>query len=202
MYDSDYSIDTASPEELWDRLNGTVKARINLRAGTILEWWTSLAANGRPGATVLGTNALVRVEPVSGDDGAPANRITAVAIDPASIDRARVRTPHGWQQPVTPADRRRSEFIDVLGQLPGEAQKLLRHPFLDSPPQTVRRDQYYSRARTQELAHSGETTLRVWYCISDQRAVTFAAGLGFGFRAGTGAKAWDVTCWRAAVKAP
>lgn len=201
----DYSMDTATPEELWDRLSEAVKARINLRAGTILEWWTALSATGRPAATVLGTNALIRVEPTSNLDGSLANRITTVALDATSFRRTRVRAPRGWHAPSSPAGpqaRRRSEFIDVLAHLPPEAQELVQHSFVGCPPDTVRRDQYYSQVRTQSQQELGGVTLRVWYCITDQRSVAFAAGLGHGFRYGAGADSWDVTCWQAAVRQP
>jgi hypothetical protein len=201
----DYSIDLATPEELWDRLSEAVKARINLRAGTILEWWTASSADGRPAATVLGTNALIRVEPTSNGDGALVNRITTVALDASSFRRARVLAPPGWQGPRSPAAppaRRRSEFIDVFAHLPPEAQQHLRYPFADSPPDTLRRDQYYSQVRMPGHREPGGVTLRVWYCLTDQRSVAFATGLGHGFRRGAGADSWDVTCWQAAVQQP
>ena len=199
----DYSVDIATPEELWDRLSEAVKARINLRAGTILEWWTAQSADGRPAATVLGTNALIRVEPTTNSDGGLANRITTVALDPASFRRARLQAPKGWRGPQSPTvsqARRRSEFIDVFAHLPPEAQELLQHPFSASPPHTLRRNQYYSQVRTPDPRELAGVTLRVWYCITDQRSVAFATGLGHGFRRGSGAESWDVTCWQATVQ--
>lgn len=210
----DFGDSTATPEELWAQLSETAKARVNARAGTILQWWTSLSADDRPAATVLGTDALIVVEPILNSGGGFANRIVAVPLDPTSFRTVRVQPPRGW--PTLPPQRIGSgketleltplesqlgtEFIDLLGHLPLRVQELVQDPFLASPPDTLRHDHYYLRVSRHGLQGLGGAMLRVWLYITDRRSVTFAAGIGHGFRDGAGAESWDVTCWRAAVQ--
>ncbi|GAA0239787.1 hypothetical protein [Cryptosporangium japonicum] len=180
----------ATPEQLWDRLGESVKARINVRAGTILEWWASPGSDRRPAVTVLGTHALIVAEPTMGADGRLANRLTTVPLDPASIQRARVvESP----EPAPPHNRRRSEVLDLREYLPPQARELIEDPFTASPPETLRRVQYYVPVPERAI-------LRIWYYVTDQRSLTFATGLGHGFRDSTGADSWDITCWRATVR--
>lgn len=210
----DFGASAATPEELWAQLSETAKARVNARAGNVLQWWTSLSADDRPAATVLGTDALVVVEPTLSSDGGFANRIITVPLDPTSFRRVRVQPPRGRQTPrparsgsgkerpeLTPLESHLgTEFTDLLGHLPPRAQELVQDPFLTCPPNTLRHDHYYLRVSPHGRQGLGGTTLRVWLYITDRRSVTFAAGIGHGFREGVGAESWDVTCWRAAVQ--
>ena len=210
----DFSASSATPEELWAQLSESVKARVNARAGTIVQWWTSLSADDRPAATVLGTDALIVVEPTLNSDGGLASRIVAVPLDATSFRQVRVRASSGRQASPSQRNESRSErpeptpleihlgteFTDLLGHLPPRAQELVQDPFLASLPNTLRHDHYYLRVSGHSHQGLGGATLRVWFYITDKRSVTFAAGVGHGFRDGAGSDSWDVTCWRAAVQ--
>ncbi|MFG1922982.1 hypothetical protein [Cryptosporangium sp. NPDC048952] len=188
----DFNVGVATPEQLWDRLGESVKARINVRAGTILEWWAAPGADQRPAVTVLGTNALIVAEPILGSDGRLANRLTSVPLDPASLRRARILEK---SEAKVPENRRRSEIVDLRDHLPPQVRELMDEPFAARPPETLQHVQYYVPVLERAI-------LRIWYYITDQRSLTFATGLGHGFRDGVGADSWDVTCWRATVRQP
>lgn len=201
----DFRVDTAPPEELWPTLSETVRARINARAGTILDWWAAMTADRRPAATVLGTNALISVVPTTNERGGRANRIVTVPLDANTFTRARIQAPSGWQEAPARVSGRRTEtgstFTDLLAYLPPQARELAHEPFLASAPHTLRHDHYYLRMNTPGPQDLG-ATLRIWFYLADDRSVTFTVGIGQGFRAGIGADSWDLTCWRAAVQPP
>lgn len=207
----DFSHSTATPEELWATLSETVKAKVDKRAGTIVQWWAS-STDDRIRAVVLGVDALVIVEPTVNSAGRPVNRVSSIALDPATFRHVRVQAPGGGPAragtgpapgPAGPDPVRlerlvQPDFADLLGHLPARAQELLQDPFL-ADRGDLQYDYYYLRTEGNGGRGLAGATVRMWCYLTDLRTVTFAAGVGHGFRDRTGADGWDVTCWRAAV---
>lgn len=210
----DFSLSTATPEEIWAQLSETVRAKVNARAGTIVQWWAS-SPDGRPSAVVLGTEALVIVEPTVNSAGGRADRISAISLDATSFRHVRVQMSGGRHTPAgpeavpgqsgsgsVPLERvLEPDLASMLGHLPPRAQELIQDPFLTHQAK-LRYDYYYLRTSGSGGRGLGGATLQVWCYLTDLRTLTFAAGVGQGFRDGTGADSWDVACWRAAVVPP
>jgi hypothetical protein len=149
----DFSASIATPEELWTRLGESVKAKINAKAGKIVQWWAS-DVDGRTAATVLGTDALIVVQPTLNNAGGPASRITAISLDAASFRHVRVQVSGGWRVPAEPAADSRQDssgitplerpmdpgLVDLLGHLPPRAQELIQDPFLTTQTDKLRHD--------------------------------------------------------------
>jgi hypothetical protein len=208
----DFDHSTATPEELWAQLSEAVKARVNARTGKVVQWWAS-STDSRVSAVVFGTDALVMVEPTVNSAGGRVNRVSSIALDPTSFRHVRVQAPGSpgapagtrpAPEPASPKSERLERILQpdlagLLGHLPARAQELLQDPFLGHQDD-IRYGYYYLRTDDGSGGRGiGGATLRVWCYLTDLRTVTFAAGVGHGFRDGAGANEWDVTCWRAAV---
>lgn len=76
-------------EQCWERLSPAVRERVNQRIGSLLEWWAT-DQDGRVTAVVLGTRALVVLEPTVNADGKAATRLNVVHIDESSFRSVRV----------------------------------------------------------------------------------------------------------------
>ncbi|WDZ83598.1 hypothetical protein [Micromonospora cathayae] len=220
-----WSDSPASREECWQRLSPAVRGRVDQRIGRMLDWWATDIA-GRVSAAVLGTRALVVVNPTVNSAGQPAYELVTVHLAEASFRSAPVRgaspeptadatagtTPFGAAPGPAPVGSAPGgsapgapggpagtlplgrDFTAVLGLLPPRAQQLVQDPFLASP-KPVRGDWYVSY--TGNPASLGGAVIRLWCYLTDERTLTFCSGLGHGYREGTGARSWEVTCWRA-----
>jgi hypothetical protein len=202
----------ASREECWQRLSPAVRARVDQRIGRMLDWWAT-DLGGRVSAVVLGTRALVAVSPTLNSAGHPAYELVTVHLDEASFRSAPVRGsspgpatraatgagPVGTAPGSAPGAPSGSlglgtDFTNVLGLLPARAQQLMQDPFL-TPAKPVRGDWYVSY--TGNPASLTGAVVRLWCYLTDERSLTFCSGVGHGYRDGEGARAWEVTCWRA-----
>lgn len=195
-------------EVLWERLSPAVRARIEQRVGRTVEWWAN-EIDGRPSVVVFGTHGLVIVEPTVNGAGEPANRLTTIALEPTSFRSARVTGPVVWRPPAgsrgpagggpagggggAPDD---PELAAMLGHLPARAQQLLQDPFLGGG-RPLQFEYFYLRTGS-DRGLSG-STLKWWSYLTDLRTLTFAAGIGHGYRDGRGPDSWDLTCWRVSV---
>ncbi|MBB5959746.1 hypothetical protein FHS29_006367 [Saccharothrix tamanrassetensis] len=201
-------------EEVWDRLGVKIRERVNARIGQLVEWWAS-DTSGRNAAVVLGTKAFVTVEPTINAAGGPAHEIRALRLDESTFRRASVietvakatAAPSSADNRVAPGSRpgapvptstsRLGEAMSgFLGNLPARAQQLLQEPFVDDHDD-LWHDYYYFRPGS--AGSLGGTALHVWCYLADKRYVTFAAGVGHGYRQGSGPSSWELTCWRAEV---
>lgn len=200
-------------EEVWDRLGAKVRERVGARIGSLVEWWAT-DVSGRNAAVVLGTRAFVTVEPTVNAAGGPAHEIRALRLDESSFRRATVAAPAAGGPAAPPAaeraapgsrpgapapalaDRLGADMSGFLGNLPARAQQLLQEPFVDGHDD-LWRDYYYFRSGS--AGALGGAALSVWCYLADKRYVTFAAGVGNGYRQDTGPGSWQLTCWRAEV---
>ncbi len=196
-------------EQIWRRLSQAVRGRVDARIGKLLEWWANETDAGIT-VTILGSEALVVVEPVMNNSGRSAYRINTIWLDAASFLVTKVRTSSGQRcgpgvitsQAGSPtvdnslACRLGTDMTGVLGQMPPRAQQLLQEPFVTGGD-SLRYDNFYLRHGSESSL--GGATLQVWCFLTDLRTITFAAGFGYGFRQSSGPGSWDLTCWRAMV---
>jgi hypothetical protein len=211
----------ATREELWGQLTPALREKVNQRMGRRLEWWAS-QYDGRINAVVLGTQALIVLDPTVNDAGRPATEIKTIRLDEASLRSARVTGPGatpssahqaqpnpaapaaGHSQPGDPPAAPVSELTlrlgpDIsgfLGQLPPRAQQLMQEPFLTTPYALVC-DNYYVRRGDSHSINGA--TLDVWGYVTDYRTLTFCAGVGHRYREPAGPSTWELTCWRLKV---
>ncbi|WP_020520399.1 hypothetical protein [Catelliglobosispora koreensis] len=192
-----------SREELWPRFTDAVRHRVLERAGDKVEWWAA-EHGGRLSAVVLGTRALISLDPTVNETGAHATRLTVMPIEQKSFRSARVSgTP-----PETPVPglslagpeagprRLHPELAGFLGQFPARAQQLLQDPFQVSV-EPLRYDFYYYS--TPGRGGIGGGLLYAWVYMTDKRSLTFGAGIGHGYQEHKGVSNWEMTCWRAVV---
>jgi hypothetical protein len=190
--------------------------------GQRLEWWAS-ECDGRINAVILGTRALITLDPTINDSGRPATQIKVIPLDEASLRSARVTghrggpsgTHLGQQGPNAPTrstqpgdpptmpttgltQRIGHDMSGFLGQLPARAQHLMQDPFAGTSNELVRD---YSYRRRGDSHNINGATLYIWGYITDYRRVTFCAGVGHGYRESAGPSLWDLTCWRLDVAA-
>lgn len=200
-------------EEVWDRFGAKVRDRVNARVGQVVEWWAT-DVGGRNSAVVLGTGAFVTVEPTVNAAGGPAYEIRALRLDESTFRRAPVTEAGAGRTAVptgggagapgsrpgapapAPADRLGADMSGFLGHLPARAQHLLQEPFAGDHDD-LWCDYFYFRSGTG--GGLGGAALRVWCYLANKRYVTFAAGVGHGYRRDSGATSWELTCWRAEV---
>ncbi|MEH1014409.1 hypothetical protein V6U90_15010 [Micromonospora sp. CPCC 206060] len=205
-------------EECWQQLSPGLQDRVNQRIGRMLDWWAT-DIDGRVSAVVLGTQALVAVNPTVNGAGEPAYELVTVHLDEASFRSAPVRGPspapagrepagstrpgaRPGSAPGSPAGpggplRLDEGFTDVLGMLPARAQQLMQDPFL-AAAHPLRSD--FFAYRTGSASSLNGATIRLWCYLTDTRSLTFCAAVGHGYREGTGARAWEATCWRATTR--
>lgn len=119
-------------EQCWERLSPAVRDRVNQRIGGLLEWWAS-DQDERVTAVVLGTRALVALEPTVNADGKAATRLNVVHIDESSFRSVRLNEVVGARPPAgqsanPQADPRRPGWLggnprsgSVPGGQPGAA---------------------------------------------------------------------------------
>lgn len=201
-----------SREELWQRLSTTVWAKVEAKLGDLIEWWANLQ-DGRVAVVALGTRALVAADPTSNAQGRRLYSLTSVPLDPGSFRHTRV-TEAGRPSPPGHATRTTGpgagpggaghrfgvseSMAGFLGNLPARAQQLLQEPFRSDTSL-----QYAFHAFQPGSPHGlGGTTLQAWCYLTDRRTVTFAAGVGAGYAPATGARSWDLICWRAERGSP
>lgn len=214
---------SATREELWRRLSPAVHDKVNQRLGRLLEWWAA-DYDGRVSAVVLGTRALIVIEPTVNTAGSPATEISAIRLNESSFRTVRITAgaesrvvgasrpgavssagfPSRPGEPSARGDAALTRYLNdgmrgFLGQLPKRAQELLQDPFLTA--ETAPRHDYYYYRRTSSEQAIGGTTLNVWCYLSDRATVTYCAGVGHGYRQSIGATAWELTCWRAEIAA-
>lgn len=81
-----------------------VQARLQEKAGTVLEWWARLDHAGNPRAVVLGPLGLCKANPVS-RNGKRAYLVERLQLEPGALRRRSFdgsRTPPGLPAPPTP----------------------------------------------------------------------------------------------------
>jgi hypothetical protein len=203
-------------------LSPTVRERVNQRLGELLEWW-AVDYDGQVSAVVLGTRAIIVVEPTVNAAGAPARRINTMRLNGRSFQSVRITaaaenaaraagrgdadqlsavTGAGSRPglppiPATALVRHLDEKMSgFLGQLPKRAQQLLQEPFLASSG-TLEYNYHYRRIGNRHAI--GGTTLNVWCYLTDRVTLTYCAGVGHGYREPFGPVSWELTCWRADV---
>ncbi|MEO3768358.1 hypothetical protein [Streptomyces sp. B8F3] len=209
--------DVPTREECWDMLGSDVRARLQARAGTILEWWARLDRTGRPRAVVLGPNGLCKANPVS-LHGRETHVVAPLRLDPRAMRRqsftGRQSSDTGGQSfdatGTPPAARatggaRPVPTIDlgldadttaVLGNFPPAVQDFLQRPFLHGDSRGVVSDWDYQEAT--EFTHR---RLSLLFVLSADRNVTFASGVRILPRGHSPEHAhWEVECYHAPVR--
>ncbi|MBO4210919.1 hypothetical protein, partial [Micromonospora echinofusca] len=207
----------ATREECWQQLSPGLRDRVDQRIGRMLDWWAT-DLDGRVSAVVLGTRALVSVNPTVNGAGEPAYELVTVHLDEASFRSAPVRGPspapterrssaatgahRPGSAPGSPAGPGRPLRLDegctdVLGMLPARDQQLMQDPFLTASA-PLRSD--FFAYRTGSANSLNGATIRLWCYLTDTRSLTFCAAVGHGYREGVGARAWETTCWRASTR--
>ncbi|WP_407560557.1 hypothetical protein [Streptomyces sp. 184] len=199
-------------EECWDMLGPDVRARLQAKAGTILEWWARLDHTGRPRAVVLGPGGLCKANPVD-RHGKRAHLIERLQLEPGAMRRrsfdssrtppgapAASRAPGGGGPPRGPLPTvdlgLNAETRDVLGNLPADVQDFLQRPFLHGDSRGVVADWDY-----QEVTEFTHRRLSVLFVLSADRNVTFASGLRILPRGRSPRDAhWEVECYHAPVR--
>jgi hypothetical protein len=201
-------------EECWDLLGPAVRSRVDERIGRLLDWWAT-DSDGRVSVVVFGTRALVAVRPTVNAAGRPASELVTIGLDESSFRSVAVRegatgtvpgvlrragagqrpgNGPGSSSGPPGIDRLDEGLRGFLGMLPARAQQLLQDPFLTRTEPLVGEDFAYRTGSTRSL---GGATIQVWCYLTDHRSLTFCAGIGHGFRDRTGARSWELTCWRA-----
>ncbi|MEU5692329.1 hypothetical protein [Actinosynnema sp. NPDC020468] len=196
-------------EQVWDRLGDKLRDRVNARVGELVEWW-AWDVDGRGSAVVLGTREFVTVLPTVNASGGPAHEIRALKLDGSTFRRASVSGPPDARPdaaptgsgsrpgtpPAAPKTRLSAGMSGFLGNLPVRAQQLLQEPFVGGEGDLWHDHHYYRHGSASAM---GGASLQVWCYLADKRHVTFATGVGQGYRPETGPRSWDLTCWRVEV---
>jgi hypothetical protein len=158
--------DPGSRELCWARLPPRAAARLSEAAGDRIEWWARKSgsaqgwgANSSPRAMVYGRKALCFAEPRVDSDHRPVYSLERYHFDPDSHRRAEVvftpsrpapsegkdldgvLTGAGTGVIATNVPGLSPAAVELIGNLPVRAQKLLTAPF--SPEHPVRRCEWY-----------------------------------------------------------
>lgn len=125
---------SSTREQCWELLSPAVRERVNQRMGDLLEWWAT-DHDGQVTAVVLGTRALIALEPTVNANGKPATKLNVVHIDESSFRSVRVneaagapppdgqqsRLQTGPRRPAPPTGTPRSGPAPASGSRPGVA---------------------------------------------------------------------------------
>ena len=191
-------------DEAWQMISPAVRQRVSQRAGSLLERWAWLDAEGSPNAIVLGSQGLVSATATRGPGGRAAHLVETVQLSPES---ARVATVHEDTAarrggpgggPATATLRLPSDDMRAfLGHLPARAQQLLQEPFVGGarPP---RGDHHY--LRTSAASGFGRLDLEVFCYLFDARWLTCVTGEATTYGVSFAAARWELTCRRIAVR--
>ncbi|MFF0723586.1 hypothetical protein [Streptomyces sp. NPDC004134] len=199
--------DGPTREECWDMLGSDVRARLQAKAGTILEWWARLDHTGRPRAVVLGPNGLCKAKPLI-RHGRHAHLVERLQLEPRALRRQTfdTRTPpapppgaggaRGAGSLPTADLGLDAETTAVLGNFPPAVQDFLQRPFLHGDSHGVVSDWDYEEET--EFTHRHLTVL---LALSADRNVTFASGIRILPRGRSPQDAyWEVECYHAPVR--
>jgi hypothetical protein len=193
-----------------------VQARLQEKAGTVLEWWARLDHAGNPRAVVLGPLGLCKANPVS-RNGKRVYLVERLQLQPGALRRQSFDSSHTASRtpsrtpptPPGPAATERgsrgaptvdlgldADTRDVLGNLPADVQDFLQRPFLHGDTRGVVADWYYEV--TTEFTHEHLSLLLV---LSADRNVTFASGFRILPRGRSPHRGhWEVECYHAPVR--
>jgi hypothetical protein len=199
--------DVPTREECWDMLGPEVRARLQAKAGTILEWWARLDRTGRPRAVVLGPDGLCKATPIT-RHGRQAHLVHRLQLEPGALRRQSFDTRTPAAGPRTPAGPRGgstlptvdlgldAETTAVLGNFPPAVQDFLQRPFLHGDSHGVVSDWDY-----QEETEFTHRHLSVLLALSADRNVTFASGIRILPRGRSPQDGyWEVECYHAPVR--
>ncbi|WP_424642571.1 hypothetical protein [Embleya sp. AB8] len=198
-------------------LGPTVRARLEERAGYLLEWWAWLDPDGRPAAVVFGPRGLCRaasvisngrrvylVERLRLDPATPARRTfdrTAPTDRPRTVARLLRRTPSTDGPTPPPAHPPPLDLHDedrrILGNFPTDVRDFLQRPFLPDD-RAVTADWYH-----EETVELTQRRLIVLFCLTADHNVTLASATRTGSRARSAGHArWTIQCYHARIRRP
>jgi hypothetical protein len=196
-------------DDLWERLDARVRARIVERAGRIHTRYAYEPEPGRIAAVVLGDGGLIVAQPITKPSGGPATALTqlrtrpgtarSVQVDADTAAERQAARPTGPVSPPAPASGRSlpADFTGFLGNLPARVQHLMQEPFIGSPAH-LQCDHYYFISASSGRG-IGARTMHTWCYLTDRREVTFAWGTAFTTGASFAAARWRQTCVRFSV---
>jgi hypothetical protein len=185
-------------DRCWPKLGANTQNELRgCAGGDIIEWWAGLTPQDRlPLGVVLGPSALCHAEPFRKESGGHAHRMKSFRFAPESLSSvswnngADARHGGAVEDSRKPrlADSLDSAFTGFLGNLPGEAQRLLQKPFAPGPGLTY-------AYHFEKIPSHTETQWKFWCYLLDDRVVAFESGVSVTFN--TGAVRWDVVCYTA-----
>ncbi|MDP9793931.1 hypothetical protein J2S43_002443 [Catenuloplanes nepalensis] len=193
-------------DECWASLGAALRARIEQRAGPVVEWW-AWEQDGRVHVVVLGRIAFVRCIPTTTARGS-AHRVETMRLMPETVrtvpirDNAPRNGPRvGNRSAEESAGAGRidlpADFRAVIGHIPARAQILLQEPFVTHSGPLLADSCVYQTVNRRGM---GSVTMKLWCYLTDYRTLTVVSGTGVSATPGSPV-GWDLMCRRIAVGA-